>query len=413
MKLVVGSISVAELCDIYIEYYARLNKKSWNTDERRVRRYIIPILGALSLDEVTHAHICEIYSTIGKSRPSEAKRVRDQLHKMFELAKEWDYLSNDAVNPAKKLDDDDFQGAKKTITAITLNEAWRDYSDARDLKRATYLDYVNKLKNVEDWLDLDMNQISKDMVEQRHREMSRRAPMQANYTFRVIRTIYNFAIYKYEVDGEPVIKQNPVKRLSQIKAWNRERARTRHVPLHRLKDWFGSVLMLDALVMRDYLIVLLFTGMRHAEAVTLKWDFIDWEGGYINLPETKNGEPHTLPMTIYLRELLRERYANRANEYVFPGGKPFKPKGHMLSPYKAIDRVIASTGIKFSPHDLRRTFNIIAEDAGIDEFTRKRLLNHSLQDVTGRHYSVKNPERLRGPMELISSHVLKLAGLLE
>ncbi|MBX9670377.1 MAG: tyrosine-type recombinase/integrase, partial [Candidatus Obscuribacterales bacterium] len=221
------------------------------------------------------------------------------------------------------------------------------------------------------------------------------------------RTLFNFAIYKYEVDGQPPMK-NPVRRLSEIKAWNREKARSRHVPLHKLKDWFDGVLLLDTPVTRDYLLVLIFTGMRHTEAASLRWEFIDFEGGFINLPETKNGEPHTLPLTEFLRDLLHERYRNRVNEYVFPGGKPNKPRGRMNNPYKAIDRVVLMCGVKFSPHDLRRTFNIIAEDAGIDEFTRKRLLNHTFSDVTGRHYSVKNPEKLREPMEKISSHALRL-----
>ncbi len=424
MKLVVGSITVAELCDIYLERYARPHKRSWEKDERRINRHIAPWLGKLHLDDVTRDHVVELYSTFGKKRPYEADRVCDLLAKMFELAKDWDFLPKTDVNPARgiKIKVDELTESQEphvpqelpkpsVMQSLTLRDVWRDYSDTRDLKLETYHDYLSKFKNVDDWFDLDMNRITKDMVEQRHREISRRAPTQANYTFRVIRTLFNFAISKYEKDGESLIRHNPVSRLSQIKAWNRERARTRHVPLHRLKDWFGAVLLLDTVTMRDYLLLLLFTGMRHTEAASLKWEFIDWEGGFINIPETKNGEPHTLPMTVYLRELLQERYQHRTNPYVFPGGRPLKPKGRMRSPYKVIDKVIASTGIKFSPHDLRRTFNIVAEDAGIDEFTRKRLLNHSLQDVTGRHYSVKNPERLREPMERISNHILTLAGL--
>lgn len=227
---------------------------------------------------------------------------------------------------------------------------------------------------------------------------------------RLLRTLFNFAIDEYEENDMPIFKVNPARRIN----WNRERPRTRLVPLIRMREWFDGVLLLDTPVIRDYLITCLLTGMRSTEVASMQWDFIDWDTGYVTLPDTKNGDPHTLPMSTFLRALFQERYSGRSsNVYVFPGGRRNnKPSGYLKSPYKAIDKVIERTGIQFSPHDLRRTFLAVAEEVGVDEFTRKRLVNHSFQDVTGRHYSVKNPEKLREPMERISNHVLKLAELI-
>lgn len=369
---------------------------------------------------------------------------------------------------------------------ITLRQVWRDYADAHPtLKNKTLRDANCKLKNVSDWMDLDLRLINKEMIIDRHKQMSVKAPVQANHAFRLINRLISFAIYRYEnEDGLPLIERNPVQYLNQARAWNKERARTRHIPLHRIQDWFSAVLLLPYPTIRDYLIVCLLTGMRSTEVASLKWEYLDWDGGFINLPETKNGEAHCLPMSTYLRILFEERYQNRINHFVFPGGsgrgrrgrpphvqkmqmgcalycaglnkteisrqlnverklitlwsqrgmwdlkrqeqqtmpsdKTFdgntneldRPAGYMASPAKGIALVVERTGIKFSSHDLRRTFNLLAEDIDIDEYTRKRLLNHTMQDVTGKHYSIKNPEKLRKPMERISQHALSLAGFL-
>jgi integrase len=118
-------------------------------------------------------------------------------------------------------------------------------------------------------------------------------------------------------------------------------------------------------------------------------------------------------MSDYIHELFLERQRWRRNDFVFPGGRGRKNTQNvpMVSPYKQIDQLIATSGIKFSPHDLRRTFLSIAEDCFVDEHTRKRLLNHTFTDAHNKHYSVPNPERLREPMQRISARILFLADL--
>lgn len=299
---------------------------------------------------------------------------------------------------------------------ITLRQVWRDYTTVRVLKPHTIYDYEKKLKTVEDWMDIDMNTITKNMVEERHRSLSA-APYYANSVFRIIRTLYNHAQIKYEDDdtGISLIKRNPVRRLSEVRAWNKEKARTRHVPFHKMRDWFDGVLLLNTPVFRDYLIFCLLTGLRKEEAATLLWENVDLDNGFVFIPDTKNGEPHELPTSRFLLEMLKERKADAINysenPYVFPGGR-WRNSGSIKSPYKAIAQVTKHSGVKFSPHDLRRTFNALGEDLDIPEPIRKRLLNHTFQDVTNKHYSVKNPEKLREPMELITTHALKMAQLM-
>ena len=73
-----------------------------------------------------------------------------------------------------------------------------------------------------DWQNKPLVEISKDMIEHKHREIGERSPAQANLTMRFVRAILNFAIGQYEDSaGNPIIADNPIKRLSQTRSWYR------------------------------------------------------------------------------------------------------------------------------------------------------------------------------------------------
>lgn len=295
---------------------------------------------------------------------------------------------------------------------ITLESTWQEYLETHTLAPKTISDHYSKLKRcIPDWMNLDMNTITPSMVLKRHKLLSVK-PTQANCVFRIIRTLFNFAIDNYEDEKEePIIKRNPVNKLSKMRAWNKERPRHGMVPLKKLGVWADAIVTHLSETIGDYLLTLVVTGLRKQELATLKWEYVDFENGFITIPKTKNGKPHVLPITRFMRALLRNRRMHRTNEYVFPGGR-WGTKGCLQSPYKAIARIRQVTGIPFAPHDLRRTFNKLAEKAGVEEWLRKRMLNHTPQDVTGKHYSVPDPEDLREPMEKVSMSFLEHAALL-
>jgi len=70
---------------------------------------------------------------------------------------------------------------------------------------------------------------------------------------------------------------------------------------------------------------------------------------------------------------------------------------------------LQASGMPYTLHDLRRTFITTAEQLDISSWTVKRLANHRQTDVTGQHYVVHSIDRLREPMEKISTELLRLA----
>ena len=161
-----------------------------------------------------------------------------------------------------------------------------------------------------------------------------------------------------------------------------------------------------AAIVKDYLLLVLFTGLKRQEAARLKWNDIDFNNNTLTVADTKNHLNHTLPLSNFLFELLQSRYnANATNsKFVFSGNSK---AGYLVEPQEQIKAIVKMSGITFTIHDLRRTFITIAESIDIPAYTLKRLLNHKSQDITNSYICI-DVERLRKPMQLITNKILNL-----
>ena len=112
-------------------------------------------------------------------------------------------------------------------------------------------------------------------------------------------------------DGSPVIMINPVKYLSDCRAWYRIHRRQTLIKPHQLTDWYQGTLKLESHTARDYLHFLLLTGLRRSEAAQLTWDNVDFADRSFIIPDTKNHCPHSLPLPDYLMDLLQRLYELR------------------------------------------------------------------------------------------------------
>jgi integrase len=309
---------------------------------------------------------------------------------------------------------------KKTERAksVTLQQAFEAYKKARKgLKPKTLYDYERVLTVAfPDWQNRPLLSITKDMVAKRHTALGKQGEAYANLAMRVLRAIFNFAGGQYEdPQGRPLVPENPVKRLSQTRAWYRNKRKDSYIKRHELPAWFKAVLALknesednNAQTVADYLLLLIFTGLRRTEAATLTWNQIDLKAKTLKLLDTKNRENHTLPLPDFLCELLNKRQQAATTKYVFPGdgGKA----GYLIEPRKQISKVIEASEISFMLHDLRRTFITVAESLDISAYAVKRLANHKMSGDVTAGYIIMDAERLRKPMQKITDYLLAAAG---
>lgn len=310
------------------------------------------------------------------------------------------------------------QNRAQKVKFITLGEVFEAYLKAHDLKPGTVKDYRRVMAEAfADWQDKPILSITKDMVERRHQERGKKSTARANNAMRVLRALFYFAAAKYEdAEGRPLVKENPVRRISSIRSWYRVDRRQSVIKPHQVSCWFHAVLALTpertgshAEIARDYLLCLLFTGMRKEEAARFKWRHVDFKDRTFTIEEPKNREDAVLPLPDFLYDLLRAREQHAESEYVFPG---LGESGYLGDMRYWMKKVTSASGVKFTPHDLRRTFITIAESLDISAYALKRLLNHkiSMSDVTGG-YIITDVERLRKPMQKINDHLLHLANL--
>lgn len=302
---------------------------------------------------------------------------------------------------------------EERLKLVTLDQAYADFLVARkSLKPLTLRDYNRHMNQTfKDWRKRLLTDISKDMVARRHAELGQTSPSSANQAMRFLRSLFNFAIGRYEDSkGNSILFANPVSRLSQTRAWYRVSRRQTLVKAHELGAWFRAVLDPtlssgpQGELVRDYLLLIMLTGLRREEAARLQWKNVDLVGGTLTVPDTKNHEDHTLPLSDFLMDLLRKRQGEAISEFVFASEGV---KGYLVEPRKFMVKVSAASGVSFTLHDLRRTFITVAESLDIPAYALKRLLNHKMHNDVTAGYIIADVERLRVPMQRISELMLR------
>jgi integrase len=232
---------------------------------------------------------------------------------------------------------------------------------------------------------------------------------------RLLRAIFNFAAGEYEdAKGHSLVLENPVNRLSHTRAWYRVDRKQTIIKSHELQQWYEGLQQLThryddgrAEMMQDFFMLIILTGLRRQEALSLPWSAIDFKAKTLTVTDTKNNQQHVLPLSDYLYDLLNRRKIYANSGYVFPSDSS---TGYLYDPQKTLRKARKLTGIDFTLHDLRRTFITMAESLDIPVYALKRLLNHKMTTDVTAGYVVMDIERLRKPMQMITDYMLREMG---
>lgn len=291
---------------------------------------------------------------------------------------------------------------EKRAKRITLSDAFQDcLATRKNLKPNTLNDYNRSMGEMfNDWQAKALSDISRDMVITRHAEYGARSPARADNGMRILRAIFNHALQRYQdASGKPFLVANPVDVLSHQRAWYKVERRQTLIKDHQLKPWYEATMQLNNQTTRDYLHLVLLTGLRRTEAATLTWDQIDFKEKTLTITATKNNRTHRLPFSDAIEALLTRRHEERSSSFVFPSDAE---RGHLSEPRTAIARVAKLSGVTFTLHDLRRTFITAAERLDIPAYALKRLINHKDPNDVTEGYIIFDVERLRVPMQKIT-----------
>ena len=100
-QLAIEGESLADLCDAFLDRYAKVHKRSWKDDDGRIRRYIVPAWGTLRANSLKRSDVARLHRKIGEKHPYAGNRMLELVSKMYELARVWGVVDEDYPNPAR------------------------------------------------------------------------------------------------------------------------------------------------------------------------------------------------------------------------------------------------------------------------------------------------------------------------
>lgn len=128
--------------------------------------------------------------------------------------------------------------------------------------------------------------------------------------------------------------------------------------------------------------LLIFTGARLSEILTLRWDWIDTAVGVARLPDSKTGAKNLYlpPGALAVLDVL-PRMAG--NPHVLPGDRPGAPFVGIQKPWQRVRDLAGLPDLRI--HDLRHAFASAAVAAGDSLFIVGKLLGHRQASTTERY----------------------------
>jgi integrase len=151
--------------------------------------------------------------------------------------------------------------------------------------------------------------------------------------------------------------------------------------------------------------LLLLTGCRLSEILTLKWEYIDILNYRINFPDSKTGKK-TVYISPYVIEILSFIVKKENNPYVIHG---IKEGSHLINLQKAWRRIRKKAGLEdVRLHDLRHSFASIGAASGLSLPIIGALLGHTQVQTTARYaHLIGDP--LREAANLIGEKIKAIA----
>ena len=229
---------------------------------------------------------------------------------------------------------------------------------------------------------LRLDRIGRPAIERWFDAMSRKTPGAANMTLALLRQIMGAAKAVGHVGNDPVAGVRPNPRRKMARFLSAEEIVRLHRTLDRLVEERGS-----RRPQADIIRLLLLTGCRKSEILTLRWSEVD--GDVLRLAEAKTG-----PRTVWLSgaaQAVIARQPRTGSAFVFPSPRdPAETQSRHLGLWRLARREAELEDVRL--HDLRHTVASQAVARGVSLPTVARMLGHTQPTMTLRYAHVGDRE---------------------
>jgi integrase len=187
----------------------------------------------------------------------------------------------------------------------------------------------------------------------------------ANKVFQILNTIFNKGM------DWCIIDTNPCKGIKKF----REKSRDRFLQPDEIQRLIKVLNESSNELIRDYVYISLLTGARKSDVLSMEWNEIDFVNKKWRIPEQKNGESQTIPLTDFACDILQNRKTKAFNEFVF--GSKLGTKGYLVEPKKGWQSILKKAEIQnLTLHDLRRTLGSLLACSGTNSHIISKALGH-------------------------------------
>ena len=350
------------------------------------------------------------------------------------------------------------QRTLEQVQAVTVEQVWHEYiAERRPHWGANhYQSHIDKIapgglpfKRSKDGsqrtkpgplaalMPLELAALTAPVIERWAAQEGKTRPTSARLAWRLLSVFLNWCA-EHPQYAALLPERNPAKTRKARESLGKAAVKDDVLTREQLPAWFAAVRQLRNPITAAALQVMLLTGARPGEVLTLQWEDVNHQWRGLTIRDKVEGE-RTIPLTPYVAHLLAE--LPRRNAYVFAAARALamdehnierrsrkaaqkgtkapkgdavitSAKGHICTPNDSHARACKVAGLEgLTLHGLRRSFSSLTEWLETPAGVVAQIQGHKPSATAEKHYKRRPLDLLRIHHERIEAWMLEQAGV--
>lgn len=346
--------------------------------------------------------------------------------------------------------------AQQAVQNVIVRDAWVAYVEERrpHWGELHYRDHIDKAKPggeisrrrgakgkttrpgpLASLMPLPLKNLDAPAVERWAADEGRDRPASARLAWRLLKVFLGWCA-EHPQYASVLPEKNPAKSKKAREALGRPGVKSDVLTREQLPAWFAQVRQIGNPVISACLQVMLLTGARPGEVVSLRWEDVNWQWRGLNIRDKVDGN-REVPLTPYVESLLAQ--LPRRNEWVFSsvrelrmdahnvrrrnakaekrgteapqgGNLQTSSSGRITEPNMAHTKACRAAGIEgLTLHGLRRSFSSLTEWLEVPTGVVAQIQGHRPSATAEKHYKRRPLDLLRLHHERIETWMLEHA----
>ncbi len=265
---------------------------------------------------------------------------------------------------------------KQSYNESTVRDLVDAYIERHALKRLKTGEHIARYltTNLRPLFTRRLSSFTVEDAERLHRDIGKRAPIMANRVIQYMKSAWNKGV-KWGLCAGP-------NTFSDVTFFS-ETIRNRALSVEETKRLLAVLDRYASRNVRDFVRLALFTGVRKARILSMRWDDVDLQGQIWNVPPIKGEEPQMVLLGDEELQILKSR--KRSSVWVFSAKSN---SGHLTCPDDSWKKIVERAGLKgVRIHDLRRSLASAMAESNVNVAIIQSALNHKTMQTTLKVYA--------------------------